>query len=91
MTAPAPGEGIIPSELVELCRIATRLPEPVRGQLMPLCRRLCRRLRESARLACIAEKAVDQLHVEIKYLLFDLEATRRERDDYRRRLERRAA
>jgi hypothetical protein len=33
------------------------------------------------------QDALSQLRLDMKYLMFDLEATRRERDDFRRKLE----
>jgi hypothetical protein len=33
------------------------------------------------------QDALSQLRLDMKYLMFDLEATRRERDDYRRKVE----
>ena len=33
------------------------------------------------------EELLEELALQVKYLMFDLEATRRERDDYRRQLE----
>lgn len=35
----------------------------------------------------LVQDALGQLRLDMKYLLFDLEATRRERDDFRRQLE----
>jgi hypothetical protein len=35
----------------------------------------------------LVQDALGQLRLDMKYLVFDLEATRRERDDFRRRLE----
>jgi hypothetical protein len=37
------------------------------------------------------QDALAQLRLDMKYLMFDLEATRRERDDYRQKLEEREA
>ena len=38
-------------------------------------------------LGDVVQDALGQLRLDMKYLMFDLEATRRERDDYRQRLE----
>ena len=38
------------------------------------------------RLLRIAQEAVDQLQLDVKYLQFDLEATRRERDELMREM-----
>ena len=39
------------------------------------------------RILGLVQDALSQLRLDMKYLMFDLEATRRERDDYRRQLE----
>ncbi len=39
------------------------------------------------RILSLVQDALSQLRLDMKYLMFDLEATRRERDDYRQRLE----
>ena len=38
------------------------------------------------RLVKMAQEAVDELRLDVKYLLFDLRATRNERDSYRQQL-----
>ena len=57
------------------------------NQLIPLCDRAGHFARLQSRLVRIAQDAVDQLQLDIKYLLFDLEATRRERDELREHLQ----
>jgi hypothetical protein len=42
--------------------------------------------RRRRRILNLVQDALSQLRLDMKYLLFDLEATRRERDDYRRQL-----
>jgi hypothetical protein len=39
------------------------------------------------RILAMVQDALSQLRLDLKYLMFDLEATRRERDEYRRQLE----
>jgi len=77
----------IPAELVELRHHLDRLPLPLREKLVPLCERASHFTRLQSKLVRIAQDAVDQLHLDTKYLLFDLEATRRERDELRRLLD----
>ena len=43
--------------------------------------------RRRRRILTLVQDALSQLRLDMKYLMFDLEATRRERDDYRRQLE----
>ena len=39
------------------------------------------------RILNLVQEALSQLRLDMKYLIFDLEATRRERDEYREQLE----
>jgi hypothetical protein len=77
----------VPQELLELRIRVELLPELMRQKLLPLCDKLQQVSRLQTRMVRIAQDAVDQLQFDVKYLLFDLEATRRERDAYRKRLE----
>jgi hypothetical protein len=43
--------------------------------------------RRRRRILGLVQDALSQLRLDMKYLVFDLEATRRERDDYRRQLD----
>ena len=43
--------------------------------------------RRRRRILNLVQEALAQLRLDMKYLMFDLEATRRERDEYRQRLE----
>ena len=71
----------IPSELIELRKEIEQLPLHLRQKLLPLCERMYHYSRLHSRLLRIAQEAVDQLQLDAKYLQFDLEATRRERDE----------
>ena len=77
----------LPQDLLDLRHHLTLLPTSLRDRLVPLCDRVCHFTRLQARLIKIAQDAVDQLQLDVKYLLFDLEATRRERDCFRQELE----
>src|SRR5713226_7169473 len=74
----------IPSELIELKKLLEQLPLHLRQKLLPLCERLHHYTRLHSRLLRIAQEAVDQLQLDAKYMQFDLEATRRERDEFQR-------
>jgi cell division protein FtsB len=76
----------IPSELIELRKEIEQLPLHVRQKLLPMCERLYHYSRLHSRLLRIAQEAVDQLQLDSKYMQFDLEATRRERDDLLREI-----
>ena len=71
----------IPSELIDLKTQIDQLPLHLRQKLLPLCERLHHFTRLQSRLLRIAQDAVDQLQLDAKYTQFDLEATRRERDE----------
>jgi hypothetical protein len=77
----------VPQELVELRLRLEMLPDVVRQKFLPLCEKLAHVSRLQSRMVRIAQDAVDQLQFDVKYLVFDLEATRRERDAFRRQLE----
>jgi hypothetical protein len=70
----------LPPELVELRDQVDLLPRPAREKLAPLCDRVVHFVLLQGRLIRIAQDAIDQLHMDNRYLLFDVEATRRERD-----------
>ncbi len=76
----------IPSELIELRTEIENLPLHLRQKMLPLCERLYHFSRLHSRLLRIAQEAVDQLQLDAKYMQFDLEATRRERDDLMREI-----
>jgi hypothetical protein len=76
----------VPTELAELSNQLNQLPFHLRQRLLPLCERLQHYTRLHSRLLRIAQDAVDQLQLDVKYMQFDLEATRRERDELLREL-----
>jgi hypothetical protein len=76
----------IPSELIELRKEIENLPLHARQKMLPLCERLYHYSRLHSRLLRIAQEAVDQLQLDQKYMQFDLEATRRERDELAREI-----
>ncbi len=77
---------LVPLELQELQSHLAQLPHHCRDKLLPLCERLAQYTRLQHRLVRIAQDAVDQLQLDVKYLTFDLEVTRRERDELLREL-----
>lgn len=85
-TCPANGSLGEVVELAELLRLVDHLPEEYQGELYRALHRLvtCFELRQQA-LTHIQD-SLTQMNLDIKYLIFDLEATRRERDNYHRQL-----
>jgi hypothetical protein len=78
----------LPPELAELRGQVDLLLPSSRKNLLPLCERLTQFARIQSRLVQAAQEAVDQFQLDIKYLQFDLAATRRERDALRQEFER---
>lgn len=77
----------LPPEFLELRKQLEFLPGSFRDRLLALCERVGHYTQLQSRLVRIAQDAVDQLQLDNKYLLFDLEATRRERDELRQEME----
>jgi hypothetical protein len=77
----------VPQELIDLRAQMQHLPAYIRDKLLPLCERVGHFTRLQSRLVRMAQEAVDQLQLDVKYLMFDLEATRRERDEFRQQLD----
>ena len=77
----------LPQDLIEMGTIITSLPEEHRGKLQRLYQRVVENTRRRRRILNLVQEALSQLRLDMKYLVFDLEATRRERDDYRARVE----
>jgi len=77
----------IPREVVELAEAVGTLPAEYRQAIEPLLGRVIDSNRRRRRILCLVQDALSQLRLDMKYLAFDLEATRRERDEFRRKLE----
>jgi hypothetical protein len=77
----------LPTEIQELELSLQSLPGEVRLRLEPLIGRVVESSKRRKRVLQMVQEALSQLRLDMKYLMFDLEATRRERDDYRQRLQ----
>ncbi|HZZ29686.1 MAG TPA: transcriptional regulator [Pirellulales bacterium] len=77
----------LPADLVELVSAVSQLPEEHRQLLVPTLNRVVESTKRRRRILTLVQDALGQLRLDMKYLMFDLEATRRERDDYRRQVE----
>jgi hypothetical protein len=82
-----PSDNEIPSEIAELVTTIGQLPAQLRNHLQPTLDRVVESTRRRRRILNVVQDALSQLRLDMKYLMFDLEATRRERDDYRRQLD----
>ncbi len=76
----------VPSDLLELTQAIESLPIEQRIRLLPSLRRVTESSVRRRRILSLVQEALGQLRLDMKYLVFDLEATRRERDEFQRRL-----
>jgi len=77
----------IPAEIHELVAAVSQLPRDSREAIAPVLGRVVESTQRRRRILTLVQEALSQLRLDMKYLVFDLEATRRERDDYRRQLD----
>ena len=77
----------LPKDIEELIVALGDLPAEHRQALEPLLARVLQSTRRRRRILNLVQEALGQLRLDMKYLMFDLEATRRERDEYRRQVE----
>jgi hypothetical protein len=82
-----PTDEEIPNEMLDLAEAIKSLPEGYRAEIEPHINRVIESTRRRRRILSLVQDALSQLRLDMKYLAFDLEATRRERDDYRQKLE----
>ncbi|MEM1070091.1 MAG: transcriptional regulator [Planctomycetota bacterium] len=76
-----------PVELKELARTIDALPARYRDAVTPALHRVVECSTRRRRILNLVQEALSQLRLDMKYLIFDLEATRRERDQYKEMLE----
>jgi hypothetical protein len=77
----------LPADLVDLASAVAQLPDGHRQLLEQALSRVVDSTRRRRRILTLVQDALGQLRLDMKYLMFDLEATRRERDEYRRQSE----
>jgi hypothetical protein len=77
----------LPEELVDLGRRISRLASHQHADLQLAYTQVVDSVRRRRRILNLVQEALSQLRLDIKYLMFDLEVTRRERDELRRQLE----
>jgi hypothetical protein len=89
-SAPAPSadakQDDIPTDLLELIEAVDSLPIEHRIRLLPSLRRVTESSVRRRRILTLVQEALGQLRLDMKYLVFDLEATRRERDVFLEKL-----
>ncbi len=77
----------MPNELKELVRAVEALPAAQRDALRSSVERVVECSTRRRRILNLVQEALSQLRLDMKYLIFDLEATRRERDALREELD----
>jgi len=77
----------IPADLLRLSEAIHSMPAPYAAQLAPLVDAVMESTKRRRRILTLVQDALSQLRLDMKNLMFDLEATRRERDEYRLKLE----
>jgi hypothetical protein len=76
----------LPRELLDLARSIAALPANLQPELETAYVRVMDAVRRRRRILGLVQEALSQLRLDIKYLMFDLDMTRKERDALRERL-----
>jgi hypothetical protein len=77
----------LPADLLRLVAAIKSLPDDQSCHLLPALERVVESTRRRRRILSLVQDALSQLRLDMKYLMFDLEATRRERDVFQGKLE----
>ena len=77
----------LPQDLLQLVLAIGELPAEQREQLDAILQKVVTSTRRRRRILNLVQEALGQLRLDMKYLVFDLEATRRERNQYRQSLD----
>lgn len=75
------GSGELAPEVEELRRAIEGLDVGTRLLLQPLFQKVCESSNRRRKILQMVQESIGQLRLDMKYLVFDLEATRRERDE----------
>lgn len=81
------GPDQLPADIERLVAAVEDLPDEQRQAIAPVVCGVIEATRRRRRILALVQEALSQLRLDMKYLLFDLDATRRERDQYRAELE----
>lgn len=84
---PNSDEDVVPRELAELGKRIADSSDPARAELELAYHRVVDSVRRRRRILSLVQEALSQLRLDIKYLMFDLEVTRQERDELKQQLE----
>jgi hypothetical protein len=77
----------LPREIIDFAKHIAALPEEFQEDMEAAYTRVVDSVRRRRRILGLVQEALSQLRLDIKYLMFDLEVTRRERDELRGRME----
>jgi hypothetical protein len=78
---------VLPAEMLELESVIRQIQGPEKEQLSIAWQRVSDSFQRRRRILNLVQEALSQLRLDVKYLMFDLETTRRERDQLQSRLE----
>ncbi len=84
----SPAASSVPAELLALRAKIRALPDDVRADLEPLAEDACEQAKFRGRALSLAREALEQFRLELSAARFDLDITRREREGFRRLIER---
>lgn len=77
----------LPREVIDLARHIAALPSELQEDLETSYQRVVDSVKRRRRILTLVQEALAQLRLDIKYLMFDLDVTRKERDELRAKLE----
>jgi hypothetical protein len=77
----------LPADLQRLATAIRALPDDYSRELIPALERVVESTKRRRRILNLVQDALSQLRLDMKYLMFDVEATRRERDEYHARIQ----
>jgi hypothetical protein len=77
----------IPADVRQLAEFVRSLPEDYSEPMLPVLERVLESTKRRRRILTLVQDALGQLRLDMKYLMFYWEATRRERDEYKAKLE----
>lgn len=80
-------DNTIPREIEELGQLIAVSTGTNQANLESAYQRVLDSVRRRQRILMLVQEALSQLRLDIKYLMFDLDVTRRERDELRQQLE----
>lgn len=80
-------QSAVPADLSDLLAAVASLPPSHARLIAPLAERVVAGAQRRRKILDLVQDALSQLRLDMKYLIFDLESTRRERDAFKRELE----